>query len=252
MKTMKKQLSLVLLAVLATISLNAQEFDRGIESTTFVPKGFKFVGGTISYTGMSGENYKFLSFEDVGGNGYNTALSLFGGYFLKDDFAVGGRFAYNRTKIQIDNLKLDSDDITVDVHDYYNISHTYMFSGFIRQYTSIGKSRKDGMINELRISLGGGQGKNLDNSDGLNVGSYQGIFKFEVGFCPGMCIFFTNNIALETSINLLGFTYTRYSQTHNQVETGKFSTTSANFKLNLLSGNLGITFYIPGKASPAK
>ena len=80
----------------------------------------------------------------------------------------------------------------------------------------------------------------------------QGIFKFEVGFCPGMCIFFTNNIALETSINLLGFTYTRYSQTHNQVETGKFSTTSANFKLNLLSGNLGITFYIPGKASPAK
>lgn len=252
MKHFRKQLLSLLLIAVATVSMSAQEFDRGIEKTTFVPKGYKFAGGTISYTGMSGDNYKFLSFEDIAGDGYNTAISLFGGYFIKDDVAVGGRFAYNRTKIKIDNLKLDSDDITVDVHDYNSISHTYMFSGFIRQYTSIGKSRKYGMFNELRVSLGGGQSKTLDNSDDLNKGTYQGIFKFELGFCPGMTIFFTNNVALETSINLLGFTYTRYSQTHNQVEKGHFSSTSANFKLNLLSGNLGITFFIPGKAAPAK
>ncbi|MCD8193988.1 MAG: hypothetical protein LUD74_05480 [Tannerellaceae bacterium] len=58
-----------------------------------------------------------------------------------------------------------------------------------------------------------------------------------------MVAFVNNFAAVEVSLDVLGLDLKWYEQTINQVEQGKMRTSSANFKINLFSINLGMTFY---------
>ena len=69
---------------------------------------------------------------------------------------------------------------------------------------------------------------------------------------PGIAIFITNEMCVEASVGILGLEWKRISQTTNQVYQGSYETAKANFKLNLLSINIGVNFVIPvGKDKPA-
>jgi hypothetical protein len=62
----------------------------------------------------------------------------------------------------------------------------------------------------------------------------------------------TNEIAIEASVGVLGYDYQKIVQTTNQVEVSQMVKKGANFKVNLLSINLGISFYIPSSANRVK
>ena len=65
-----------------------------------------------------------------------------------------------------------------------------------------------------------------------------------LGLAPGIVAFVTDNVGVEVSVGVLGLKYNTINQVTNQVETGKHSRTSANFKIDLFSINLGMAFYI--------
>lgn len=66
----------------------------------------------------------------------------------------------------------------------------------------------------------------------------------QIGFAPGMTAFITDWSAVEVSVGVMGFDFKWIDQRTNQVEVGSSRTSSGNFKINLFSINIGMTFYL--------
>ncbi|MEE0915300.1 MAG: hypothetical protein U0L45_02200, partial [Alistipes sp.] len=75
-------------------------------------------------------------------------------------------------------------------------------------------------------------------------GTYAKGFDISLGANPGVVAFMTNNLALELNIGILGLNYSHTRQIHNQIATGDTSSSSMNFKINILSVGLGLAFYL--------
>lgn len=242
----RKKLLVFALIFSSSFALCAQEIDREVEKTQFVPKGQWLFGGTFSYRQTSADSYKFIIIEDINGYNYTFNASPYFGYFFKDNMCVGGRFGYKRSMLKLDNLSLNlSEDLNFDITDYYTLSHVYSGAAMFRNYLSIGKSKRFGLFNEVRLVLGGGQSKIISGKGAELTGTYQDVFEMELGVTPGILAFITNNVAIEASVNVMGFKYQNYKQTTNQIYTGSLDHSSVNFKIDILSINIGVSFYIP-------
>lgn len=238
---------LVACAVFAYAQKNTdREIDRNIEKIKFIPKGQWMFGGSFSYGQTSADTYKFIILEDINGYNYTFNVSPYFGYFIKDNMLVGGKFGYKRSMLRIDNISLHlSDDLNFDISDYYNLSHIYTGAVIFRNYLSLGKSKRFGLFNQVSLSLGGGQGKVISGKGAELTGTYQDIFELELGVTPGLIAFITNNVAIEASVNVMGFKYKNYQQVTDQIYTGSLDHSSVNFKIDIFSINIGMSFYIP-------
>lgn len=108
----------------------------------------------------------------------------------------------------------------------------------------IGKSKIFGLFNEVRLTYGYSEGKNSTGSGTEYDGTYQTANHLQIGIAPGMTAFVTDWAAVEVSMDIMGFDFKWQDQNTNQVETGKRRTSSGNFKINLFSINIGMTFYL--------
>lgn len=222
-------------------------FDRGITNRTFIPKGQWLIGATINYSEHMNDNYSFLVLNQWDGRGHNFGVSPFFGYFIKDNFAIGGRFTYQKSSLEIDQLHLDlGDDINLSIEGLSQLSQTFYTSFYIRNYISLGKSNRFGLFNEVGISYGYGQTKNKSNGD--HAEDIRGIFtttnELNIGLSPGMVAFVNNNLALEVKMDVIGFNYKHVDQNENQINTGSRRTSSANFDLDIFSLNIGLSLFI--------
>lgn len=245
--TEPKKSILLLVAALLSVNLSvAQKFDRGIDKKVFVPKGQWLTGGSISYTQYGGDNYKFLVLDDIRGDGYTMSVSPFLGYFVKNNMAVGARFGYKRTFVKADNVSINlGDDLSFEIKDYYSLQHVYYGTAMMRNYINLGESKRFGLFNEVRLTMGGGQGKVISGTGESLTGTYQDIYEFQLGLAPGLAAFITNEVAVEVSVGVLGFNYKKINQMTDQTYQGSFHTSSANFKIDIFSISLGVAFYLP-------
>lgn len=219
--------------------------DREITKMTFIPKGTWITGGTASYSEHDEDNLNFLVLKDVKALGYTFSISPYVGYFFKDNVAAGMRFAYNRTYLDMDNFELNlGEDFNINLNNLYWLEHKYEVSGFLRTYMPIGKSKIFGLFNELRLTYGYGEGKNSTGSGTEYDGTYERSHNFLIGMAPGLTAFITDWSAVEVSVGVMGYNFKWVNQTTNQIETGKKRTSSGDFKINLFSINIGMTFYL--------
>ena len=221
---MTKRLLLAIVCLLAiSVTAGAQKrerkikrIDRGVQEKVFIPKGQWLAGGSVSYS-----------------------------YFFADNMAAGFRFAYNRTYLDMPNLQLNlGDDLNISLEDLYYLQHRYDVSGFLRTYMPIGNSKIFGLFNELRLSYGYSTGKNSTGSGTEYDGTFEKANHLQIGIAPGLTAFVTNYAAVEVSMDIMGFDFKWQDQKTNQVETGKRRTSSGNFKIDLFSINIGMTFYL--------
>lgn len=218
---------------------------REITKMTFIPKGTWMTGGTASYSEHDEDNLNFLVLKDVKALGYTFSISPYVGYFFKDNVAAGMRFAYNRTYLDMDNFELNlGEDFNINLNNLYWLEHKYEVSGFLRTYMPIGKSKIFGLFNELRLTYGYGEGKNSTGSGTEYDGTYERSHNFLIGMAPGLTAFITDWSAVEVSVGVMGYNFKWVNQTTNQIETGKKRTSSGDFKINLFSINIGMTFYL--------
>ena len=222
-----------------------ERIDRGIMQTVFIPKGQWMTGGTVSYSEHEEDNLNFLVIKNVQGLGYTFNVSPYVGYFFKDNMAAGLRFGYNRTYLDMANFELNlGEDFNINLKDLYYLEHEYQVSGFLRTYMPIGKSKIFGLFNELRLTYAYGVGKNSTGSNTEYDGTYEQAHNLQIGIAPGMSAFVTNWSAVEVSVGVMGYNFKWQNQKTNQVETGIRRTSSGNFKINLFSINIGMTFYL--------
>lgn len=247
----KKLVTILLLLVVIAGSAEAQRgkraikrIDREVQESVFIPKGTWMMGGSVSYSEHDESNLNFLIMKDVEGKGYNFSVSPYVGYFFRNNIAAGFRFTYNRDYLDLGNMDINLGDITIAFDDLYYLEHKYEATGFLRTYIPIGRSKIFGLFNEARITYGYGKGKNSTGSGTTYDGTFQTVQNLQIGFAPGLTAFITDWSAVEVSVGVMGFDFKWIDQQSNQVEEGSMRTSSGNFKINLFSINIGMTFYI--------
>lgn len=238
-------LAIVAVLCFCSAAMAQQPFRRGLEQTTFIPKGQFIAGLTASFSQSNNDNYQFLIVEGISGNTYSMKVSPMLCYAVKDNLAIGGRVAYKRSRSKIDEaeIKFDSEsDYSVD--NLYDINHTISAMGILRQYLSLGSTRRFGLFAEMQLEFGYGQSKTTNGSGTDFTGSFKRDLSFDIGLAPGIVVFLNNYSAIEVNVGVLGFGYTHSKLTTDQIYISNLKTTSANFKINLFSISIGAAFYL--------
>ena len=222
-----------------------EEFKRDIEQISFVPKGQWITGVSVSYTQSSQDNYLFLVVENLNGDAYTFKVSPMVMYAFKDNLAAGGRVAYSRQRVKLDQADVVlGEDTNYNVDHLYSISHSYSVAGAFRNYISLGNSTRFGIFNEVQLQIGGGQSK-LEKGPGVAyTGSSEKNFNLNIGVAPGMVMFLNNYSAIEVNVGVLGFDYRRTKSTTDRIYVAHRDSKSGNFRSNLFSITFGCTFYI--------
>lgn len=220
-------------------------YDRGIEMKTFIPKGQWMVGATFSYNEHVDDNFEFMSvLKDITSDGYTFKVTPLVSYFVKDNISIGARFAYGRSITNLGNLSLElGDDLSFEVDNFKSVSNTYTGALFARMYLNLGDSKRFGLFSEGRVAYGYSE-SNSSSGTGTDLsGVYQLKHNLNIGFSPGITCFMDNHVAVEASVNVAGLNFNWYDQTRDQVEKGERHSSSASFKINLLSVDIGIVFF---------
>ena len=147
--------------------------------------------------------------------------------------------------IKIDGLTLNiDDDNQFDINDLYQLRHTYSGMLILRNYISLGKSKRFALFNETQLEWSGSQSRVINGKDESITGTFATTTGMSIGAAPGIVAFINNYTAVEVSIGVLGLNFSKTKQTTNQVYQGEHSSSSANFKINLFSIGLGLAFYL--------
>lgn len=243
--------SVALALAIAVPGAGAQEqFKRDLQQVSFIPKGQWITGVSVGYSQSNQDNYQFFVFEKIKGDTYSFKVTPMAMYTFKDNLAAGLKFGYERSKAQLDagSLILDS-ETTFDADNVYSIRSNYFATMALRNYISLGDSRRFGLFNELQLELGGGQAKISNYTGGTEAnrhieGTYERNFSMNIGLTPGFVMFLNNYSAIEVNIGVLGFGYTHTRSVTNQVQVAHRNSKHANFKINLFSIQFGMAFYL--------
>ena len=261
---MRTKIVLLLISLLCAVDAMAQSRDgvmhlyqlkqdqrrarRGLVEmgNVFVPKGQWIFGGTASYSTHDNDKYKLLLLEDVTSTGYTVKVSPMVAYAVADNMALGGRFNYNRTFMRIDSASLSFGDEETGTHIstdfYYALKHSYSVGAIWRQYIPLGANRRFALFNEIQLSAGMSQSKFA--TDAPVRGTFSKSYDVGLGINPGIIAFASNVMAVEVNVGVMGIQYSHTKQVHNQVSTGNQRHSNMNFKVNLLSIGLGVSFYL--------
>ena len=187
-------------------------------------------------------------------DGHILSCSPYVGYFVTNNLALGLRYNYSRYYFSLANLDLNlGEGLNIDLEDLYYLEHKHEVSFFMRNYMPLFGSKILGAFAEVRATYSHANGKNSSGrrTESINTldGTYETVNKIQLGVSPGLCIFVTNFAAVETSIGVLGVDY-RWSSFKNvhpnstEYEYGKNHSGGANFKFNIFTVNIGMTFYL--------
>ena len=240
---------LLLISILSAGTFNIRadegEFSPDFESVVFIPKGQWITGVSVSYSQTSQNNYQFLVLQGVTGDTYSFKVSPMLMYSFKADVAAGGKFGYNRnlTKLEKAEIVLDP-DMSFDVDHLYRLAHNYYGMAVLRNYFSLGKSKRFGIFTEVQLEMGGGQAKLMTGLGEDLTGNYERNFNLGIGVAPGMSVFLNNFAALEVNIGVLGFNYNHTKTITDQIYVANRNTKSAIFRVNLFSITFGVAFYL--------
>lgn len=210
----------------------------------FVSKGTYMGGMSVSYQENNTDNMNITVLKNLDGQGFSFGVSPHIGYFFKDNQAVGLRFNYNRSKVDLRSLDLSlGEDFNISLDHIFYQANTYEVSGYWRVYMPIAKSKIFAVYNETRLGYRYSESKNSTGTGTEYTGSYTTGNRIFAGLAPGVTAFITNNAAIEVGADLVGFEFGKSEQVTNQVSQGSTSTAAARFKINLLSLHVGMALY---------
>ena len=222
-----------------------ERVDRNALKSVFIPKGQWLVGGDISWNEWDNDNLNYVVLKNIEFEGHTFSAGPYFGYFVANNIALGARFSYKRYFFNLRKFDLDlGEDLNISLSDLYYLEHNYLSTVFMRSYMPIGQSKVFGFFGEVRLTHGYTEGKNTTGKGETLSGTYETINSLQLGICPGLTVFVTDFMASEVSLNMGGYSVKWGKQRTNQIEEGKVRTSGANFKINLFSINLGVTFYL--------
>ncbi|MBQ0081275.1 MAG: hypothetical protein KBS95_07005 [Alistipes sp.] len=211
-----------------------------------VPKGQVLLGMNVLCSRHTNTNYTLFVVKDINSKGYNLKFSPVIGYAIKDNMVLGLRGGYTRTNLSINtaNLEIGDDEsgTKIKINDYKLLRHAYSVDFIFRPYIPLGWNRRLAFFAETQLGYTGTQA--IYVNDHPIKGTYETSNSFSVSVTPGIVAFLTNRMALEINLSILGFSFNKVNQVHNQVSTGTVDTNGFHFNLDLLSIGVGMAFYL--------
>ncbi len=222
-------------------------FDRGILNYKLIEKG-KWMGGlTFSFINYESEEGSLLysMLGDFDANFSVKAFNPYVGYAYSNNNVVGLKFGYNRLIGDLGNLDLNlGSDMSFSFGGMRYSEDLYSVGLFHRSYIGLDPSGMFGLFNETHVTYKRGH-SNFTNgkSDSADITNTETtINEFRVGINPGVAVFITKNVSAEMSFGVAGFKYRSERQNNSLGEEGKRDTSGADFKINILNINIGLTF----------
>ena len=244
---MRRLFIILSLLTVGALSVQAQQYDRGYEdvpSSPFIAKGKWSVGGTAKYSQHINDGYNMFVISNIDSQGFNISLNPKVMYTLRDNMAVGLKFGYDRSMLDLASADLGVASIEMNASDCYQIQHEYSAYGVLRSYIPFGNSKRVAMFADLHLGGSFKQGKAFNAGGDYVAGTYTEAYTIRLGVDPGFIAFLTDRLAVEVNVGVFGVNYSWQEQIRNQVEHTNAQSTSAGFMINLLSLGVGISYYI--------
>lgn len=227
-----------------------ERVNRDEMKATFVPKGTWMFGGTIGFQEWDDSDNNMLVLKNMNHEGHVFGVSPYVGYFLTNNLCIGGRYSYSRKYFYLDSFKLNlGDDFNINLADIYYLGASHTASFFMRNYVPLGKSKIFAFFSEIDATYSHIHSKNSTGRGENFEGYYTTTNSVQLGFTPGLCAFVTDFMAVECSIGVMGLNYKWSEQrkwsddNFGELETKYSHSGGANFRFNLLSVNIGTTFF---------
>lgn len=215
-------------------------------STQFKPfkKNNVFVGFAMSLEDKKDENVQGIVQTVLDGDRLNYDINLKGGYFIGNYAMVGINMNYSQSKFKGIVLR-DADTLNSN-----SISRGFAFTPFIRSSVPLTANERLSFFTEIGLTFGKGNSltRDVKNMDEITK-AYETNYKFRVGLSPGVTFFAMENFALEIGLNVLGYELNTTKRTINNVDESKKTRNNVDFEIDLLSLQLGLSYYFgAGKA----
>jgi hypothetical protein len=192
-----------------------------------------------------GEDYSIISPVHLNNKISNGNIDLNVGYFLSNNFAIGGIFGFEKN-MNARTYTFTNGDQSIQKSTTQNFS-----TGIFARYNHMINASKFGLFFQLNNTFGWGRidGENSYNSNNYPSGSVslEKNHSFNIGLTPGLMYFITNRLSIETSIGDLSYNSTVTKDKPLELNVRKESNFNANFSASTVY--FGLTFYIGGKKS---
>lgn len=193
---------------------------------------------------ISGSTYDTYNTE----KNFNGNVYLNAGYFLSNNFAIGGIVGFGKNTYNRDYTYLVTDHVFQET-----ISKSYT-TGIFARYNHMIRQSKFGLFFELDNTYSWG---NLDdksttysNNTAPNIKkSKEKSNTFKVGLIPGLMYFVTNRLSIETSIGDISYSSVVTKDQLQQSNVLKNNQFNADFSMATVY--FGLTFYLGGSKTEA-
>ena len=225
----------------------SQGFVRGLTNYQFIPKNEWMFGFTASYTGFnSDDNDLLMLIKDFNFTGSLIGVNPYVGYFVADNQCVGLKLGYSATTGQLGNFSLDIiEDMNISLTDLaYNASF-YSAGIFHRAYLGLTRGGQLGIFNETSLTYHYGVSHFIRGNAENGITDTKTISnEIALGLAPGLSVFIMDNVSASVSVGILGLSYKHNKQYIGEEFVGEYMSSGANFQINILNINLGVTVHI--------
>lgn len=176
----------------------------------------------------------------------NFNFKVHGGYFIKDDVALGVSFNYGIYNTKFD-VTADILDLLIGAKDYSTSNAGYNYRGAfqIKNFIPLNKSQRIFLTNVTSFWYGYNYylGKNSYNNGEKETKSVQRTHSLGAGISPGIMYFMSRGFAFEFNFNPISIYYKDSYITNNEIENGSSRSYGLNFEFVPFNIELGFSYY---------
>ncbi len=188
-------------------------------------------------------NTDYLIEQVLNGGKKNFDILLKGGYYIGSYAMVGINLKYFENKFEGDIYR------SPDTLQSNSISRGFYITPNIRTSVPLTANERLSFFSEVGITYGRSTSLSRDIK---NVDEVEKVFSttnnLRIGLSPGITFFAMENFAFEVQLNLLGYNLDIIDKTVNGVDESRQVRQNVDFKIDILSLELGLAYYfVAGK-----
>ena len=215
-------------------------FNAGVPDSKMgsLKKGTNFVGMNLSVNTQKSDSPSSLiqNLDSVEKGAFE--INAFGGHFIKDLWAVGGKINYTFSESDL-GFSEGSDRLKAERIDRFT-----SLGGFLRVYLPMEKAGRFSLFIETSLDVGYGKSvvqTTLPDDLERKISEY---YVCDLGVTPGIMAFINDGVAVEVSVNVMGLKSEWGDYDFNDGEqTGNSSSVDLDFTVKLLTLYIGLTYY---------
>ena len=252
-----KIISLLSFLLLSINSIYAQKLTEEKDSTytaydlmsNYYHNNFKpfkknnvYIGLAFSIEDKKLQNIDYLIKKVIDGEKMDFDIHLKGGYYTGNYGMVGLNVNYYQNKFIGTTFK-DSDTIQSNA-----IKRGFGITPNFRSSIPLTSNERLSFFTQIGLTFGKSTTltRDIKNIDEIDK-SYATNYNFRVGISPGVTFFAMENFAFEVQLNVLGYELNVTEKTTNNIDESRKVRQNVDFKINILSLDLGLAYYFGAK-----